>query len=58
MDAAVFGIVGVLLGGVLTIAGNYLLLKTQRADAAMAERRAALARAREERKIAYLPSAR
>jgi hypothetical protein len=54
MDAAVFGIVGVLLGGVLTIVGNYLLLRTQRADATNAERRAALARAREERKIAYL----
>jgi hypothetical protein len=54
MEAAVFGVVGVLLGGVLSIAGNYLLHRTQSAEAARAALAAGEARAREERKAAYL----
>jgi len=54
MGAAIFGVVGVLVGGVLTIAGNYLLFRTQRSESARAERAASIARARDERKAAYL----
>ena len=54
MQAAVFGIVGVLLGGILTFAGNYLLHKSESAEAARIEHAAAAARARDERKAAYI----
>ena len=54
MEAAVFGVIGVLLGGVLTFAGNYLLHKTESAETARVGQAAAAAHARDERKAAYL----
>jgi hypothetical protein len=54
VQAAVFGVVGVVLGSLLTIVGNYVLFRVQRGAAAESERTAASQRAREERKQAYL----
>jgi hypothetical protein len=54
VDAALWGLIGTVVGGVLTLLGNFLLHFTEKAARRKEEAAASRSRARDERKAAYL----
>jgi hypothetical protein len=54
MNAAAWGLIGILVGSVITITGNVLMHRLERSERGERARAEETARAREERKLAYM----
>jgi len=54
MSAAAWGLIGILVGSLIAITGNLLMHRLERSERGERARAEASARAREERKLAYM----